>query len=481
MVFTDTLSSSTFIAGINQANRGQTSYLQTVSGPGGTFGVHTDLGLGIYDDYMHPDTRSFAAADIDGDSVLDYVIMREDGTGDYMDLDFSNRPKISVRLSTYGSSCASSIGGIAGEADRGEVPVIGDINHDGLVDVTVILRGCTIYSVNEDGIINAGWPRTNKTYQSVALADLDGDTYTDLLISSEGLLQAIHGDGTEIWHKNFDNYLYYPAIGNVDNDPAPEIVASNGGLTVIRLDGTVKYSEDNIPLNPVPQTSVRLSDIDGDGILDLITQTGSAFAGKSTIYAYKLTSGKTLIPGFPVQLPGYVIRGGMLTANVTKTGSGNDILAPTDKGLVVISHSSPDLLYTILPGYEIDGLILGSTDGANLVAMASVRNSDSSLVDAETFKFTVDGVAITQADQNALSVQAMNHNARRTRSIIPVPLRQGTPHHRYSPDLSHDFHIDVSDLSLLLSGWHTAGVTDLNGDGTTNVHDLSLLLLAWTH
>lgn len=39
--------------------------------------------------------------------------------------------------------------------------------------------------------------------------------------------------------------------------------------------------------------------------------------------------------------------------------------------------------------------------------------------------------------------------------------------------------VNGGDLGALLSGWGSAGITDLNGDGVTNAADLSILLSAW--
>ncbi len=47
-------------------------------------------------------------------------------------------------------------------------------------------------------------------------------------------------------------------------------------------------------------------------------------------------------------------------------------------------------------------------------------------------------------------------------------------------DINGDGVVNGADLGLLLAGWGEAGPTDLNGDGTTNGADLGLLLASWS-
>ena len=44
---------------------------------------------------------------------------------------------------------------------------------------------------------------------------------------------------------------------------------------------------------------------------------------------------------------------------------------------------------------------------------------------------------------------------------------------------TRDGQIDAEDLTVLLSAWGQAGITDLNQDGTTDSADLTILLSSW--
>jgi hypothetical protein len=47
-------------------------------------------------------------------------------------------------------------------------------------------------------------------------------------------------------------------------------------------------------------------------------------------------------------------------------------------------------------------------------------------------------------------------------------------------DINGDGHVNIYDLSTLLSNWNgSSAASDLNHDGTVNVFDLSVLLSHW--
>ena len=46
-------------------------------------------------------------------------------------------------------------------------------------------------------------------------------------------------------------------------------------------------------------------------------------------------------------------------------------------------------------------------------------------------------------------------------------------------DINNDGRVDAADLSQLIAGWTTTGVTDLNHDGYTDSADLTILIADW--
>lgn len=466
--YSDSLNYDNKIIGLGTVSDGVSSYLQPVSGTAPTFGGRQDLGLGVYEYPYYRGAKTFAAADIDGDGRPDYAVKYTDLNGSYLDIIYSDRSRVTESLhldSTPG--CNSGLPNVFPDNDRTDTPVIGDINHDGKVDITVI-DGCGLFSFDEYGNVNSGWPLTAGMYRSVTLADLNGDGNTDLLVSGENGLQALRGDGTEIWHKTFDAYLQQPGVGDVDGDGQAEIVVSAGDLSVLRLDGTTKFTDPFVSGGPKPRGGVRLSDIDGDGELDMITTVGLT----PSLYVYHLHGSMSLMSGFPVTMPD-TVTGRIVTANVTGTPTGNDIFVPTYSGLVVVGHTSPAILYTIEAGYSVSQVTLGTTNGSNFLLLLSGGSSAY----VKTYNFTVDGTPVTLADQPSGGFPAQNYDARRTGSFAAIPLRQSTGG---APDMNTDGRVNVYDLSMFLRNWHQSGAGDFNNDGIVDVLDLSVLLAAWT-
>lgn len=68
-----------------------------------------------------------------------------------------------------------------------------------------------------------------------------------------------------------------------------------------------------------------------------------------------------------------------------------------------------------------------------------------------------------------------------TSTSTPTPIPTPTPTSiSNTSDINIDGHVNVFDLSILLSHWGTSGTGDIDVNGTVNVFDLSRLLNAWT-
>lgn len=471
--YTDILQYDDAILALGSPTIGTSPYLQILSGSPVELSEEIDLGLGAFTDPFYPVADTMSAADIDGDGIQDIAVVHRDNlTGSYLTIYYSNRQNVTVHLNTAAGTCTTQYS--PGQTSRNNIynpwngPAIGDINHDGLVDIT-FTRACSAYSFNEKGVINPGWPLTGKVYRDVSLADIDGDTLTDVLLSSESQVQAIRGDTSLIWEKTFPGYVYEPAIGDIDGGGDNEIVVSSNGLHVYRLNGTEKFSQ-SYDQNTTPFGGVWLSDIDGDSLLDLVTTAGGWRLGlgiDNYLYGYKLTGSVSLMPGFPVNFSTTGFEYGIFTANLTKTATGNDIIVPDPTGLTIIDHRTGQRIYSNGGGYGYTHMLLGTTDGTNFAAIG-----DGSYA---AIGFSVDGQAVNLADQDDSSIFMRGLNPRRTNSFDDIPLRQTG-----LPDQNYDGLVNVQDLSLILANWGRPGATDLNANGVTDVYDLSQLMADWT-
>src|SRR5439155_648636 len=169
---------------------------------------------------------------------------------------------------------------------------IGDINRDGVADVTFGTIGLTMPSINSTGGMNSGWPiyTDDSIFSSPALADVNGDGQTDVIIGGDaspggpvdhrgGILRALNGNGQEIWRFFTDEIISSsPAVGDIDGNGSPEIVfgtgnfwARNGGAAdstkvfALNSNGSVKWARDT---GEQTLGSPALADVNGDGRLD---------------------------------------------------------------------------------------------------------------------------------------------------------------------------------------------------------------------
>lgn len=176
-----------------------------------------------------------------------------------------------------------------------------------------------------------GWPATisGQGYQFGPLinGEITGDGRDETLTQFGNELFAFNADGQSLpnWPLALNDYLsssyFKPAIGEVVNsNPGKEIVvASTGsglgdssvlpkGLYVLDSSGKVlpnwpKSEADGKPLN-ISQYIPVISDIDQDGKNDIIYPT---FNNNATDLLTVFKNDGTPLPGFPVQLPGFIV------------------------------------------------------------------------------------------------------------------------------------------------------------------------------
>jgi hypothetical protein len=296
------------------ANQGS-STLSILLGTGtGSFGAKTDFTTGS-------SPYALALGDVDGDGDLDVAVANQGaatasmllGAGDGSfgpktdfttgagpqwvtlgDLDRDGRPdlmtananvaSVSVLLNTYPYP-PTPVTFARFDAPSGNDPraiVTGDVNRDGLLDVVVanysenkisVLLGDSLSSfLSKTSFFTATGP------QGLALGDLDGDGDLDLAVANVSASIRVllgNGDGTFTWADDYPllSFSASVAIGDVNHDGRPDLVATDGGSDRVSryfgLGGGAFGSRTDFVTGANPG-EVAIADMNLDGHPDLV-------------------------------------------------------------------------------------------------------------------------------------------------------------------------------------------------------------------
>lgn len=247
-------------------------------------------GWPLYRDYgILRESRSTAAlADLDGDNILDIII----GTNNYKIPNCAN-PYLFYAI----KGDTTPIPGFPIETSQNieSSPAIGDINNDGSLDIVFGTGdfnencgqrsdGKKVYAVNRFGQPLPGWPVTTNAnmLNSPALGDLDNDGAPEVVIHTRDTLYAWHGDGSLVQgfpvQGEFNLRHATPVLADVDGDSQVEIVLASG--QVYGPTGELEQQRNKL------QSQVVVTDQDGDGLLETIGANHFNYSIGLHLYVY---------------------------------------------------------------------------------------------------------------------------------------------------------------------------------------------------
>jgi uncharacterized protein (TIGR03437 family) len=355
---------------------------------------------------------------------------------------------------------------------------IGDLNGDGKPDLALGAGNPSRFTIalgNGDGTFNAqvsplSLPSTfSGSYVSAAIADLNGDGKADLVLSAYANSSALstiaaalgNGDGT------FQAFATYPvlnsyagistasvAVGDVNGDGIPDIVTASG--SILFGDGKGGFpSRKDYASSAVG--SVMLGDFDGDGITDIMIGNGNPdFLSGTAPFA--------LYPIFGTSDPSLTVLfgaggGSFVSAPVSDIGGGDALAAADFNG-----DGIPDLAVSNAAAQAVDILIGNgngefsastqlATGGLPVTVIAADFNHDGKQDIAELLNYTA-----TQGSE----VQIFLGNGNGTFSApLTLPVSAAQVNFIAAPDVNGD---GIPDLVVTSLGSLTVWLG--KGDGT---------------
>ncbi|MEO0094102.1 MAG: FG-GAP-like repeat-containing protein [candidate division WOR-3 bacterium] len=222
---------------------------------------------------------------------------------------------------------------------------VADINLDGVKEI-IYYSYNSLYVFDPNGRILEGWPQTTPngrhfSYQSAALADVDGDDTLEIIT-------AMHqnGGGVYVWRHNgilmngwpfdFSRWTYCPpTIADLYRNHDLKIICGLSGIVGGAADVLYAFDDNASVLNGFPifqpngdaaEGNITVADIDGDGDMEIIFSSNLMTTADTAGYLYAVHHDGTPVAGWPLRTFGFTYLNGATVADVDGDDS-MDIIA----------------------------------------------------------------------------------------------------------------------------------------------------------
>lgn len=234
---------------------------------------------------------------------------------------------------------------------------VGDVDKDGQPEIFAVSYN-SMYLLETDGTSVPGWPRqiasANFSYQSAALADLDGDRDLEIVVGAHrdaAGCYLFHHTGALLpgWPKLLGTWTYCPpTVTDLDGDRQFEILDGRAGVFGGRsaafwawnVAGQVRpgfpiYAD----LGGGSEGPLTVADIDGDGRLEIFADYNITQGGQGFLFGVD-ADGNSL-PDFPLRPLGFTYMNGATIGDVDNDGDYELAVISRDGGMNVNLYTLP--------------------------------------------------------------------------------------------------------------------------------------------
>jgi len=244
---------------------------------------------------------------------------------------------------------------------------VGDVDNDGELEVFYCSYN-SMYLFRRDGTVMPGWPKSipnaNFSYQSAALADLDGDHDLEIIVGCHGNKPGVHAwryDASPMpgWPRSFQTWSYCPpVVTDLDGNGALEVIAGQAGsfsppsnmFWVWNAQGQVRSGFPVVSDHGGgSEGPLNTADVDGNGFQEIFADHNMMVSEQG--FFYGIDANGQPLPGFPTRTNGFTYM---------NSGTIGDVDGDGDYELGVIA-SRTDLqtatiyLYTLPTTYGVTG------------------------------------------------------------------------------------------------------------------------------
>ncbi len=207
----------------------------------------------------------------------------------------------------------------------------GQYNSAGVVRALSVQGGALVEKWSAPGI---------KPGRGLAGGNFDGKPGNELVgCLADGKVVAYDGAGKTLWTIAAAHTCAYPAIADLDQDGHVEVIVE--GAILNGADGTVKHT-----YSAAPQGTFAVSDLDGDGKLDIVTAT-QGFHGDGTLFV-------------DTGVPSVGSNSGPAVADLDKDGKPEVIAAYFSQHAITVwqyDAAAPQKFKAIRPSIDLNGTL----------------------------------------------------------------------------------------------------------------------------